>query len=84
MNPYKILGLSAGATGAEIRDAYRRLAQQHHPDKGGDAEMFQAVKKAFEALRNVTCNECGGTGHIKTRRGYFVDTKPCPRCWNLE
>ena len=34
---YLILGLSRTATVAEIRQAYRRLVNQTHPDKGGDA-----------------------------------------------
>ncbi|WOV92088.1 MAG: DnaJ domain-containing protein [Candidatus Zeuxoniibacter abyssi] len=28
--------------------AYRRLVQQHHPDKGGDAEKFMAVVRAYK------------------------------------
>lgn len=29
--------------------AYRRLVQQHHPDKGGDAEKFKAVVRAYKS-----------------------------------
>lgn len=32
-------------TEQQVHDAYRRLAQQHHPDRGGDAAMFSAVTK---------------------------------------
>jgi hypothetical protein len=31
--PYEILGISPGASKEEIRAAYRRLANQYHPDK---------------------------------------------------
>jgi DnaJ-like protein len=38
------LGLHMPApTDEEIQAAYRRLAAQHHPDKGGDIEMFRAL-----------------------------------------
>jgi hypothetical protein len=32
-------------TEAQIQEAFRRLAQLHHPDRGGDVAMFQAVTK---------------------------------------
>lgn len=32
-------------TEQQVQDAFRRLAQQHHPDRGGDVAMFQAVTK---------------------------------------
>lgn len=38
----------------QIQDAFRRLAQQHHPDRGGDIAMFQAATKHRDnALRWV-------------------------------
>jgi len=45
-----LLGVSASASDAEIRKAYRKAALKHHPDKGGDAEQFKAVTAAFEFL----------------------------------
>jgi len=50
MNYHAILGVSNNATKEEIVNAYRKLAMQHHPDRGGDQEMFKHVKAAFEAL----------------------------------
>ncbi|MDD5433097.1 MAG: molecular chaperone DnaJ, partial [Candidatus Pacebacteria bacterium] len=32
--------------------AYRRLAHQYHPDKGGDAEKFKQVSEAYQVLSN--------------------------------
>ncbi|USE37174.1 J domain-containing protein [Endozoicomonas sp. SCSIO W0465] len=34
----------------ELKKAYRRLALQHHPDKGGDVEKFQALDAAYNRL----------------------------------
>lgn len=50
MNPYDILGISSTASDEEIRQAYRSLAQHHHPDKGGDEEYFKQIKLAYEIL----------------------------------
>ena len=47
----ELLGLEVGASPKERKKAYRRLAVQHHPDKGGDAEMFKAVHAAYEYLK---------------------------------
>ncbi len=49
-NLYDILGLSENATFEEIKSKYKSLAQQHHPDKGGDAEFFKEIKNAYEVL----------------------------------
>jgi len=40
---YKILGVEKNATPDEIKRAYRKLAHQYHPDKGGDPEKFKEV-----------------------------------------
>ena len=50
MDPYKILGVSGDADQKTIKKAYRTLAAQHHPDKGGDAERFKEVAEAYSIL----------------------------------
>ncbi len=47
---YQILGVNRSATEDEIKRAYRRLASQHHPDKGGDKARFQEVQEAYGVL----------------------------------
>lgn len=49
---YKILGINENASEDEIKQAYRKLARTHHPDKGGDKEKFQKVQTAYENLTN--------------------------------
>jgi curved DNA-binding protein len=51
-NPYQTLGVDHNATADEIKRAYRKLASQHHPDKGGDKARFQEVQAAYDALTN--------------------------------
>lgn len=49
---YKILGLSKNASSDEIKRAYRKLAQEYHPDKGGDPEKFKEINEAYQVLSN--------------------------------
>jgi curved DNA-binding protein len=53
MNYYDVLGVPKTATADEIKRAYRRLASQHHPDKGGDTGRFQEIEAAYRTLGNV-------------------------------
>lgn len=50
MNYYEILGVPKTATPDELKKAYRKLASQHHPDKGGDTAKFQEIQSAYETL----------------------------------
>ena len=48
-NAFTFFGLYLkGADRYEVRKAYRRLSMIHHPDRGGDAQKFQLVAKAYE------------------------------------
>jgi curved DNA-binding protein len=47
---YAALGVPKTATPDEIKRAFRRLASQHHPDKGGDTQKFQAIQAAYAVL----------------------------------
>ncbi len=52
MNPYSILGISANASVDMARQAYRRLAMKHHPDRGGDAEQFKLIQQAWDLIES--------------------------------
>jgi DnaJ-class molecular chaperone len=51
---YAALGVARTATPDEIKKAFRRLASQHHPDKGGDTKKFQEIQAAYDTLGDVT------------------------------
>jgi len=47
---YEILGVERDASTKEIRHAYKKLANTHHPDKDGDADIFKDIREAFDIL----------------------------------
>ena len=52
-NAYKILGVSEDATKEECKKAWRKLSVLHHPDNGGNAEVFDMVQKAWQAVNTA-------------------------------
>jgi DnaJ-domain-containing protein 1 len=61
MTPHEILGVSPTASKDEIRTAYRKLANQYHPDKvhhlGTEFQQlaeakFKAIQEAYQKLMN--------------------------------
>lgn len=49
-NYYDILGVAKSASADEIKRAYRKLAAEHHPDRGGNAEQFKQISEAYQVL----------------------------------
>ena len=52
MNPYETLGVESGASEEEVKEAYRDLAKEHHPDRGGNEEKFKEIQEAYEQITN--------------------------------
>ena len=53
-DPYQILGVGKGATQADVKKAYRKLAKQHHPDQNPKdpkaKEKFAEINAAYEIV----------------------------------
>ena len=47
---YELLGVPADAEESALRKAYKRLALQCHPHKGGDLHTFQLIQEAYTVL----------------------------------
>ena len=78
-NYYEILGIERTASVSEIKDRFRKLARENHPDryKGSDKadaeKQFQALTEAMNVLTNEarrkqhdTMLQGGGTGAVAT------------------
>ncbi len=63
-DPYRILGVTPGASLNEIRSAYRRLAKQYHPDAAGERALprFLAIQAAYERLVDAEGRLRGASG----------------------
>lgn len=85
---YNLLGLSQGASMPQIRNAYRRLALEYHPDKNissKDGMKFKLITEAYQTLRIKNMNSGRDSNsdhrnkpkvdpvHKKTKSGYYLN-----------
>ncbi|GEP01031.1 DnaJ C-terminal domain-containing protein [Methylobacterium haplocladii] len=78
-NPYDVLGVPKGASEAEVKKAFRKLAKAYHPDSNKDPkakERFAEANTAYEVLGD------------KDKRGQFdrgeIDAEGKPRATGFE
>jgi curved DNA-binding protein CbpA len=54
---YVVLGAFRDDSHDEIERRYKRLAVEHHPDRGGDEEEMKAINEAWGVLRDAAARE---------------------------
>ena len=62
---YDLLRVAVGANENEVKRGYKRQALLHHPDKGGNPELFKRIQDAHEVLMGplrAQCDACGEEG----------------------
>lgn len=61
-DPYRVLGVSHGATPAEVKRAYRTLSKEHHPDRNpGCGESCVEKMAALNAAKETIDSRGGGS-----------------------
>ena len=83
-DPHLVLGLEQSATAEAVRTAFRSLARQHHPDRGGDVAQFQRIQAAHDALVGVGSDAGSvlpfGCAQCPSRGGNSASRKDVVRC----
>lgn len=53
MSAYQVLNIQPHCSDEDVKTAYRKFARLYHPDKGGDAELFQKYTTAYETIKKL-------------------------------
>lgn len=69
---YTVLGAEREDSHAEIERRYKRLAVEHHPDRGGDEEEMKAINEAWGVLRDEATREAYDESRRRVRGGEYV------------
>jgi DnaJ-class molecular chaperone len=70
-DPWTILGVDKNATDSDIKTAYRKLAQKHHPDRdGGSADRFKEVNDAYQNIKDQDARQTWEASQVDPRQGF--------------
>lgn len=84
---YQIMGVKRDATTQDVKKAFNKLALKHHPDRGGDEELFEIINNAYTILINPdsrkqydilyesSVDNSNLHGDLKTQNKQFMDTQ---------
>ncbi|XP_055345402.1 uncharacterized protein LOC129593212 [Paramacrobiotus metropolitanus] len=64
-NAYSFLGCTRSSTNKEINDKYHAACLKHHPDKGGDVEMFRKLQNCMGVIKVARGEQYGATDEVR-------------------
>lgn len=83
-DPFRVLSVSYDADPEDVRRAFRRLARETHPDRGGSSDAFHEVRTAFGALADDLEGErrrwAPAPRRQRTRYAAGLDPRVYPTC----
>jgi DnaJ-class molecular chaperone len=80
---YASLGISSGASLADIKKAFRQQASLHHPDRNADPDAparFRAVQEAYDVLSDETKRQAYDDNRRRSLLDSPIDT--AREIWN--
>jgi curved DNA-binding protein CbpA len=70
MDPYKILEVPKNFTMQQLKDNYKRIALNVHPDKGGSEQLFLLVTKCYKKLKEEYDRRMGNKDFHELKADY--------------
>jgi len=77
-SPYAVLGVTAQASAAELKRAFRRRLRETHPDTGGDPAVFVRVQLAWEQVGTPSARAAYDAGSHRVEEGGGRTWAPAP------
>ena len=75
-NPYDVLGVKKGASAAEIKSAFRKLAKKHHPDANKDDPKSAARFAEVNSANGFTCRDFLAS-YVKDKAETWLQGEAC-------
>lgn len=71
-DPYRILGVNKNSSPQDIKQAFKKLAKEYHPDKpDGDEAKFKQINEAYEILKDPKKKEMYDLGGMDPNQPNF-------------
>lgn len=82
---FELLGVSEDVTLDDLKERFRAISMEKHPDHGGDTAVFQDLLAAYRRLERVlkqpkSCDDCHGSGKMRVQRGFTSVKIVCTGC----
>ncbi len=72
---YQVLGAEGDASRADLDRRYKRLARDHHPDRGGDEERMKSLNEAWRVLGDENSRRDYDSKRVR-RTGKYESFRP--------